>query len=78
MRTMNGRVTKASARKTEARVFGDVDAQRALRPVERQQHEAGDDRRQRERDVDDDVEDALAPEPVADQHPGDDACPSRC
>src|SRR3712207_8558459 len=40
--------------------------------VERQQREAGDDRRQRERQVDERVDEALAAEVVADQHPGDD------
>ena len=42
-----------------------------VRPVERQQHQAGDDRRQGERDVDEDLERPLAEEVVAHQHPGD-------
>ena len=50
---------------------GDVDPDRALRPVEREQHQAGDDRRQREGDVDDDVDQAAAPEAVPDERPGD-------
>ena len=41
---------------------GDVDPDRALRTVEGQQHQAGDDRRQRERDVDEDVEDRALPQ----------------
>ena len=40
-------------------LVGDVDADRAVRAVEREQHEAGDDRRQREREVDEHVEDRL-------------------
>ena len=50
---------------------GDMDAERALRPVEREQHEPGDDRRQRERQVDHRVDELLADELVADEHPGD-------
>ena len=50
---------------------GDVDAERAGRAVERQQREPGDDRRQRERQVDQRVDEALAAEPVAHQDPGD-------
>ena len=43
-------------------LVGDVDAERAVRPVEREQDQARDDRRQRERQVDQDVEDLLAGE----------------
>ena len=50
---------------------GDVDADRPARPVEREQDEAGHDRRQRERQVDQPVDDPLAGELVADEHPGD-------
>ena len=50
---------------------GDVDAERAARPVERQQHEPGDDRRQGEGDVDQHLEHPLAEELVAHEHPGD-------
>src|SRR5829696_2822195 len=49
----------------------DVDPDRAGRAVERQQREAGDDRRQRERQVDQRVDDALAAEPIADEDPRD-------
>ena len=48
----------------------DVDAGRAVGPVERQQRDAGDDRRQREGQVDERVDDALARELVADEDPG--------
>ena len=41
---------------------GDVDAERALRAVAGDQRQPGDDRRERERKVDDRVDDALAPE----------------
>ena len=51
---------------------GDVDPDRRARPVERDQRQPGDDRRQREREVDDRVDDVLAAEVVADEHPGDD------
>ena len=53
------------------RGVGDVDAHRAVRAVEREQHEAGDDRRQGERDVDEHLEDALTLELITDEHPGD-------
>ena len=70
-RTTNGSVTKTSAM-TSAGLGGDeVHADRAVRPVERQQHDAGDDRRQREGQVDEGVDDALARELVAHEHPGD-------
>ena len=49
----------------------DVDADRAGRAVEREQREAGDDRRQRERQVDQRVDEALAAELVAHEDPGD-------
>ena len=41
-------------------------------PVQREQRQPGDDRRQREREVDDRVDDRSAPEAVADEDPGDD------
>ena len=53
----------------------DVDADRAVRPVEREQRQPGDDRRQRERQVDQRVDDALAREPVTHEHPRDRSCP---
>ena len=53
------------------RRVGDVDAERAVGPVERQQHQAGDDGGQGERDVDEHLERPLAEELVAHQHPGD-------
>ena len=56
---------------------GDVDAERAVVAVEGEQGEAGDDRRQREGQVDDRVDDGLAGELVADQDPGDDRAEDR-
>ena len=44
--------------------------QHARRPVKRHQHQAGDDRRHGERQVDQGVDDPLAGESVADQDPG--------
>ena len=55
----------------------DVDAGRAVGPVERQQRDARDDRRQREGQVDERVDDALAREVVADQDPGDERAGDR-
>ena len=49
----------------------EVDVDRAVGAVEREQHDAGHDRRQGERQVDQRVDDALARELVADEHPGD-------
>ena len=57
-RTTNGSVTNSSASSNRDARVGDVDPDRAARPVEREQHEAGDDRRQRERQVDQRVDDA--------------------
>ena len=50
---------------------GDVDAHRAVGPVEGQQRQPGDDRGQRERQVDERVDHALAGKLVAHEHPGD-------
>src|SRR6266480_1508575 len=50
---------------------GDVDAEWPPRPVEREEGEARDDRRERERQVDQCVDEALAAKGVADEHPGD-------
>ena len=71
VRTTNGSVTNSSASADARPGVGEVDVHRAVRPVERQQHQAGDDRRQRERQVDERVDHALAREAVAHQHPGD-------
>ena len=49
----------------------DVDSDGAVGPVQRQHHQAGHDRRQRERQVDDRVHQPLARELVPRQHPGD-------
>ena len=56
----NGSVTNSSASSTPPRVKPTFDAERALGPVEREQREPGDDRRQREGQVDQRVDDALA------------------
>nr|WP_198526239.1 hypothetical protein [Cellulosimicrobium sp. MM] len=45
--------------------------QRPRRPVQREQHETGDDRGERERDVDEHLEEPLAGEPVAHEDPRD-------
>jgi hypothetical protein len=50
----------------------EVDADRAVLAPELDQDEAGDDRRQREGQVDDRVDDRLAGEAVTDEEPGDD------
>ena len=50
---------------------GDVDPDRAHRPVEREQRQPRDDRWQREREVDERVDEALARELVAHEHPRD-------
>ena len=70
-RITNGSVTNSSASRTAACVKATSIPTGLLRPVERQQREAGDDRRQRERQVDQRVDDALAAEAVAHQHPRD-------
>ena len=71
VRTTNGRVTNSKRQEHRASGVGDVDADGALRPVQRQQHEAGHDRGQGEGDVDDHLEHPLAEELVTHQHPGD-------
>ncbi len=50
---------------------GDVDAERAVDPVQRQQRQPGHDRRERERQVDQDIDDRTARKRVAYEHPGD-------
>ena len=60
-RTMNGRVTNSSAMRIDDLRIGDVDAERAARAVERQERQSGDDGRQRERQVDEAVDDAPCP-----------------
>ena len=72
VRTTNGSVTKSQRERHGVLGERPVHAHRAVGPVERQQDQARDDRRQRERHVDDDVEQGLAREVVTDQHPGDD------
>ena len=67
----NGSVTNSSASRTANCVNATSMPTGLRRAVERQQREAGDDRRQRERQVDQRVDDALAAEPVAHEHPGD-------
>ena len=49
---------------------GEVDADRRARAVERQEQQARDDRRQRERKVDQRVQRRSSPEVVPDEHPG--------
>ena len=71
VRTTNGSVTNRKASVTAVGVLAQLTPERARRPVEAEQHQAGDDGRQRERDVDDDLEDPLAGELVPDQDPGD-------
>ena len=53
LRTQKGSVTKSSAAPTPSRVPGQVDVQRAVGAVEREQREAGHHGGQREREVDD-------------------------
>ena len=67
-RTTNGSVTNSSDADAPLRVL-QVDADQAVRAVQRQHHQAGDDRRQRERQVDDRVDQPLAGELVAGEHP---------
>ena len=76
-RTTNGSVTKQQRDDDRGPGEGDVDADRAVGAVEGEQGQAGDDRRQGERQVDDRVDDALAGELVADEHPGDDRAEDR-
>ena len=70
-RTTNGSVTNSSASADAGLRVGHVDADRAGRAVEGEQRQAGDDRRQRERQVDQRVDERLAAELVADEHPRD-------
>src|SRR5829696_3523035 len=70
VRTTNGSVTNRSQQHAPARVR-DADARGSLRPVEREERQPGDDRREREPEVDDRVDRALPPERVADQDPRD-------
>ena len=58
-RTTKGSVTNSSARRMRGQGVGDVDAERALRAVQRQERQPGDDGGQRERQVDEGVDDAL-------------------
>ena len=58
-RTTKGRVTKQQGDDDGGPGEGDVDPERAVAAVEREQGEAGDDRRQREGQVDDRVDAAL-------------------
>ena len=74
-RTTNGSVTNSSASSTASCVNATLMPIGLLRPVEREQRQAGDDRRQRERQVDERVDERLAAEVVAHEHPGDAACP---
>ena len=71
LRTQKGSVTKSNAAATPDPCPGQVDVQRAVDAVEREQREAGHHRRQREGEVDERTHERLAPEVVADQHPGD-------
>ena len=77
VRTTNGSVTNIRQSTTRRLREGDVDVDRRLRPVEREQRQPGDDRRQRERKVDDRVHERLAAEVVADEHPRGDR-PQHC
>ena len=79
VRTTNGRPMKASATTMPSRRVRDLDAERleqraepAVRRVQRGQRDARDRRRQRERQVDDRIDEAAARELVPHQHPGDD------
>ena len=76
-RTTKGRVTNIRATTTAVRVSAMWIPIGLSVPVERQQGEAGDDRRQREGQVDDRVDQALARELVADQDPGEDRAEDR-
>ena len=59
VRTTNGSVTNRNARNTAERVLATSTPERAVVAVEGEQHQAGDDRGQRERDVDQDLEHRL-------------------
>ena len=76
-RTTNGSVTNSSASTIAARVNGDVDPDRAALPYSASSTTPGDDRRQREGQVDERVHDLLAGELVAHEHPCDRACRRR-
>ena len=78
VRTTNGSVTNAIARNTAQRVLATLEPDRAVGAVEREQHQAGDDRRQRERDVDDEVEQAACPGTGRGPAPRRWPCPSPC
>ncbi len=69
VRTTKGSVTNMSARTIAGSREGDVDADRRRGPVEGEQSQAGDDRRKREREVDDRVHDDLPAELVPHEHP---------
>src|SRR5829696_1678483 len=56
---------------------GDVDSERALRSIEREQRQPGDDGGERERQVDERVHDALAAELVPHEDPGDERARDR-
>ena len=71
-RTTKGRVTKQQGDDDRGAGQRDVDPDRAVLAPELDQDQAGDDRRQREGQVDDRVDDRLAGEVVTDQEPGDD------
>ena len=62
VRTTNGSVTNSSATTTPAALAVEHDADRAVGAVQGDHHQAGDDRRQRERHVDDELEQPLARE----------------
>ena len=75
-RTTNGRVTNSSAIDDRRLRRDQVQADRAARPVEREQHDAGHDRRQREREVDEGVDDPLAAGTRRARAPRRSACPT--
>src|SRR5829696_2159336 len=56
---------------------GDVDSERALRSIQREQRQPGDDGGERERQVDERVHDALAAELVPHEDPGDERARDR-
>ena len=77
VRTTNGRPTKISATTTPSGVKATLmpsgaskRADPAIRRIDRRQRDAGDRGRQRERQIDRRIEDALAGKAVAHQHPG--------
>ena len=71
LRTQKGRVTKSSATATPTPGARQVDVQRAVDAVEREQREAGHHGRQREGQVDHGAHERLAAEVVPHQHAGD-------